>query len=163
MGQLPVPRPAVSGFVANPPDRMACLHWSSLNTVFSGNAAGRFLRNWINGRRHYQAADGQRFRVYRHWERQGPVFSLVKPRRGELRRTPRRTTSFIHRRTWTERAMCRKCQADLTELRETFVFNRGETDMGDKGSKDKGKREQQKKAQLSPKEKRQAKREKKNN
>ncbi len=34
--------------------------------------------------------------------------------------------------------------------------------MGDKGSKDKGKREQQKKALLSPKEKRQAKRDKKN-
>jgi hypothetical protein len=40
------------------------------------------------------------------------------------------------------------------ELRETFVFNPGETDMGDKGSKDKGKREQRKKALLSPKEKR---------
>jgi hypothetical protein len=34
--------------------------------------------------------------------------------------------------------------------------------MGDKGSKDKGKREQQKKAQLSPKEKRKLKNEKKN-
>ena len=33
--------------------------------------------------------------------------------------------------------------------------------MGDKGSKDKGKKEQQKKARLSPKEKRQLKREKK--
>ncbi len=33
--------------------------------------------------------------------------------------------------------------------------------MGDKGSKDKGKREHQKKAQLSPKEKRKAKKEKK--
>lgn len=33
--------------------------------------------------------------------------------------------------------------------------------MGDKGSKDKGKREQQKKAQLTPKEKRKAKRDKK--
>jgi len=43
----------------------------------------------------------------------------------------------------------------------TFVFNHGETDMGDKGSKDKGKKEQQKKAQRSPKEKRQLKREKK--
>ncbi len=28
-------------------------------------------------------------------------FSLVKPRRGELRRAPRRATSVIHRRTWT--------------------------------------------------------------
>jgi hypothetical protein len=46
-------------------------------------------------------------------------------------------------------------------LRGTFVFNHGEADMGDKGSKDKGKREQQKKALLSPKEKRQLKREKK--
>ncbi len=34
--------------------------------------------------------------------------------------------------------------------------------MGDKGSKDKGKKEQQKKAQLTPKEKRKLKREKKN-
>ncbi len=44
----------------------------------------------------------------------------------------------------------------------TVVFNHGETDMGDKGSKDKGKREDQKKAQLSPKEKRKLKKEKKN-
>ncbi len=50
----------------------------------------------------------------------------------------------------------------MTELRGTFVFNHGETDMGDKGSKDKGKKEQQKKAQLTPKEKRKLKREKKN-
>ncbi len=42
-----------------------------------------------------------------------------------------------------------------------FVFNRGETDMSDKGSKDKGKREQQKKVQLSPKEKRKLKKEEK--
>jgi hypothetical protein len=34
--------------------------------------------------------------------------------------------------------------------------------MGDKGSKDKGKREQQKKAQLSPKDKRKLKKDKKN-
>jgi hypothetical protein len=34
--------------------------------------------------------------------------------------------------------------------------------MGDKGSKDKGKKEQQKKAQMSPKDKRRLKREKKN-
>jgi hypothetical protein len=34
--------------------------------------------------------------------------------------------------------------------------------MGDKGKRDKGKREQQKKAQLTPKEKRKLKREKKN-
>ena len=34
--------------------------------------------------------------------------------------------------------------------------------MGDRGSKDKGKKEQQKKAQLTPKEKRKLKREKKN-
>ncbi len=43
-----------------------------------------------------------------------------------------------------------------------FVFNQGESNMGDMGSKDKGKREQQKKAQRSPKEKRKLKREKKN-
>ncbi len=41
-------------------------------------------------------------------------------------------------------------------------FDRGETDMGDKGSKDKGKREQQKKALLTPKEKRKVKKEKRN-
>jgi hypothetical protein len=58
--------------------------------------------------------------------------------------------------------MCRKRQAGLTEPRGTLVFNHGETDMGDKGSKDKGKKEQQKKAQLTPKEKRKLKREKKN-
>ena len=44
----------------------------------------------------------------------------------------------------------------------TFAINSGETDMGDRGgSKDKGKREKQKKSQLTPKEKRQLKREKK--
>ncbi|WP_298867986.1 hypothetical protein [uncultured Gimesia sp.] len=58
--------------------------------------------------------------------------------------------------------MCRKRQADLTELRATFVFKQGETEMGDKGSKDKGKREQQKKAILTPKEKRKLKQDKKN-
>ncbi len=40
-------------------------------------------------------------------------------------------------------------------------FKQGETEMGDKGKKDKGKREQQKKAQLTPKEKRKLKKEKK--
>ncbi len=50
---------------------------------------------------------------------------------------------------------------DHYTMRGTFVFNEGETDMGDKGSKDKGKREQQKKAQRSPKEKRKLKKEKK--
>jgi hypothetical protein len=42
-----------------------------------------------------------------------------------------------------------------------FVDPHGETVMGDRGSKDKGKKEAQKKAQLSPKEKRKLKREKK--
>ncbi len=42
-----------------------------------------------------------------------------------------------------------------------FTFKQGETEMGDKGKKDKGKREQQKKAQLTPKEKRKLKKEKK--
>jgi len=41
-------------------------------------------------------------------------------------------------------------------------FKQGETDMGDKGKRDKGKKEQQKKAQLSPKDKRKQKKEKKN-
>jgi hypothetical protein len=48
-------------------------------------------------------------------------------------------------------------------LSGAFIFKRGETDMGDKGSKDKGKREQQKKDKVSPKEKRKLKKEKKNN
>jgi hypothetical protein len=39
--------------------------------------------------------------------------------------------------------------------------NRGGTGMGDQGKKDKGKREQQKKAKLTPKQKRQLKKEKK--
>jgi hypothetical protein len=38
----------------------------------------------------------------------------------------------------------------------------GETDMADKGSKDKGKKEKQKKALLTPKEKRKARKDKKN-
>jgi len=42
-----------------------------------------------------------------------------------------------------------------------FTFKQGETDMGDMGKKDKGKKEQQKNAQLSPKEKRKSKKEKK--
>jgi hypothetical protein len=33
-------------------------------------------------------------------------------------------------------------------MRATFVFNHGETEMGDKGSKDKGKREQKKRPSL---------------
>ena len=54
-----------------------------------------------------------------------------------------------------------KTSSRSDDPKKTFVFNHGEADMGDKGSKDKGKREQQKKAQLSPKEKRKLKREKK--
>ena len=42
------------------------------------------------------------------------------------------------------------------------IFKQGEMDMGDKGKRDKGKKEHQKKAQLSPKEKRKQKKEKKN-
>ncbi len=129
--------------VANPPDRMTCLQWSSLNTVFSGNAAGHFLRNWTNGRRHDQAADEQGLRVYRHRERQGPVFSLVRPGRGELRRTPRRTTSVIQRRTWTERTEGRKRQAGLTELRGTFVFSHGETSKGKTEAEERGEEQEQ--------------------
>ena len=41
-------------------------------------------------------------------------------------------------------------------------FEQGETAVGDKGKKDKGRKEVQKKAKLSPKEKRQKKKEKKN-
>ena len=50
----------------------------------------------------------------------------------------------------------------MKRLQCSIRFNRGETDMGDKGSKDRGKKEKQKKAQLSPKEKRRLKKEKKN-
>jgi hypothetical protein len=42
------------------------------------------------------------------------------------------------------------------------IFKQGETNMGEKGKKDKGKREKQKKAQLTLKEKRKLKKEKKN-
>jgi len=42
-----------------------------------------------------------------------------------------------------------------------LTFKQGETAMGDKGKKDKGKREQHKKAELTPKEKRKLKKEKK--
>ena len=44
----------------------------------------------------------------------------------------------------------------------TGNFMQGVTDMGDKGKRDKGRREKHKKAQLSPKEKRRLKKEKKN-
>lgn len=43
-----------------------------------------------------------------------------------------------------------------------ILFKKGETAMAEKGSKDKGKREQLKKPQLTPKEKRKLKKEKKN-
>ena len=43
-----------------------------------------------------------------------------------------------------------------------IVFKYGELHMGDRGSRDKGKKEKQKKAQLSPKEKRKLKKDKKN-
>ena len=130
---------------------------------FRAKLQGDLLGGEVNGRRHHQATHGQGLRVYRHRERQGLVFSLVRPRRGELRTTPRRTTGVIHRRIWTERAKSRERQAGLTELRETCVFSHGEAKMGDKGSKDKAKREQRKKPKLTPKEKRKLKKDKKNN
>ena len=49
--------------VANPPDRMASSQWSSLNVVFSGNAAGHLLRNWTSGGRGHQTTHGQGLRV----------------------------------------------------------------------------------------------------
>ena len=55
----------------------------------------------------------------------------------------------------------RERQARLTAVGESFVLDKGDTEMGDKGSKDKGKRERQKKAQQTPKEKRRLKRAKK--
>ena len=108
-------------FASNPLGRMISLQWSSRSILFSGNVAGHFLGNWTNGRRHDHATHGQRLRIYRHRKWQGPVFSLVKSRRSELRRTPRRTASVIHRRTWRERAMCRKRKTGLTELRRIMV------------------------------------------
>ena len=71
-----------------------------------------FLGSGCNGRRHDQEEDRQGLWIYRHWGRRGPIFSLVKLRR-ELRRSPGRTTSVIHRRKWTERAESRKRQAGL--------------------------------------------------
>jgi hypothetical protein len=70
-------------------------------------------------------------------------------------------------------AMCKviygltKVSASLTSLRVDAMLSgiitlkKGETAMAERGSKDKGKREQMKKAQLSPKEKRKLKKEKK--
>ena len=57
--------------------------------------------------------------------------------------------------------MANKRKQERISTPAQFTFKQGETDMGDKGKKDKGKREQPKKAQLSPKEKRKLKREKK--
>ncbi len=71
-----------------------------------------FLGSGCYGRRHDQEEDRQGLWVYRHWERRGHIFSLVKLRR-ELRRAPRRTTSVIHRRKWTKRAKSRKRQSGL--------------------------------------------------
>ena len=45
--------------LVNRPDSITSLQRNSLNTVFSGNAAGRFLRNWTNGRGRHQATHGQ--------------------------------------------------------------------------------------------------------
>ncbi|NIP25432.1 MAG: hypothetical protein GWN67_13770 [Phycisphaerae bacterium] len=47
-------------------------------------------------------------------------------------------------------------------LKTQVICRKGHNDMGDKGKRDKGKREKQKKAQLTPKEKRRLKKEKKN-
>lgn len=55
-----------------------------------------FFEGLDNARRHYQATYGQGLRVYRHRKRQGHVFSLVKSRRGKLRRTSRRTKGVVH-------------------------------------------------------------------
>jgi hypothetical protein len=46
-------------------------------------------------------------------------------------------------------------------LEDKAIYKHGGSDMGDKGSKDKGKKEQKKAALLTPKEKKQLKREKK--
>jgi hypothetical protein len=48
-------------------------------------------------------------------------------------------------------------------IRLPVILKQGESDMGDKGKRDKGRREQQKKAKVSPKDKRKAKQDKKNN
>ena len=62
---------------------------------------------------------------------------------------------------------CRRPGGEADEARRRIllqvIFKQGDTGMGDKGKKDKGKREQRKKARLTPQEKRQMKRDKKNN
>ena len=75
-------------------------------------------------------------------------------------------TDFLYVGTRPERARSPKRLAGVTARdgpRQRLIINSGRTNMGDKGSKDKGKREKQKKAQLSPKEKRQRRNEKKSN
>jgi hypothetical protein len=71
--------------------------------------------------------------------------------------SPEETTTLTCRR--------HKREADevLWRIPVQAIFKQGETDMGNKGKKDKGKREQRKKARLTPQEKRQAKRDKRNN
>ncbi|MCK5849523.1 MAG: hypothetical protein KAH23_01315 [Kiritimatiellae bacterium] len=55
-----------------------------------------------------------------------------------------------------------KACKELFDGRKVWIQqNKGGIDMGDQGKKDKGRREQQKKAKLTPKEKRQQKKEKK--
>ena len=75
--------------------------------------------------------------------------------------------SHVHGSTGTKRPLCRKRSGGVAATELLFPisnsFEFGGTKMGDKGgSKDKGKKEKQKKAKLSPKEKRRAKKEKKN-
>ena len=61
-----------------------------------------------------------------------------------------------------EKGPCAENVTLVWRSEEANSYSNGEVDMGDKGSKDKGKREQQKKAQLTPKEKRKRKKDKKN-
>ena len=56
---------------------------------------------------------------------------------------------------------CPNYGVHLSHSSAQVILKQGETDMGDKGKKDKGKREQQKKSQVTPKEKRKLKKEKK--
>ena len=84
-------------------DRITTLQRSSANTLFSYQCSRTFFEGCTNARRFHQATHRQGFRFYRYRDWQGHVFSLVKPRRGKLRRTSRRTTSVIHWRKWSQR------------------------------------------------------------
>ncbi len=89
------------------------------------------------------------------------VVGIIVETRCVLKRASRNAHPFPHDRNSIEE-LRGVDDLDGIATQSPFAFKLGATDMGDKGSKDKGKREQQKKAQLTPKEKRRLKKEKKN-